>query len=110
MIMNLTLDGRTVAYDEDALTLMESFDLKRLTGLTAPELAAGFRQQDPECWRFAWYVANQRAGEDVGPYRDIDFRWADLGAELVLPEPVEVAPEEEGAVPTSPGQEPGNPT
>ena len=107
MEWTLTLGDTSVVYDDDALTLVESFDLKRLAGLTVPELLAGFVQQDPECWRFAWWLANRRAGNDVGPYKDIDFRWADLRVDLPKPEPVA---EDESAVPTSPGQEPGTPT
>ena len=101
----MRLDGVERIYDASDMTLGESFELKKLTGLTVPTFNAGFSQQDPECWRFAWYIANKRAGEPLeGRYSDIDFKWADLEFEpeyeAVEDEPVEAAGEDD--LPTSP--------
>ena len=101
-------DSGPIIYDPEDLTLGESFELKKLTGYTVPTFNQAFAAQDPEAWRFAWYIANKRHGTPLpGRYSDIDFKWADLEfeAELEAIEDEPVAPAGDDDLPTSPASQ-----
>ncbi len=105
--LRFTLNGEQRELAWSSFRLSEADELRRLTGWSRNEWIEALFDDHPDAIRFAWLIANRRAGTDLGvAFKDIDF---DLGEfDIAVIEDEEPAPVEgaEGTdLPTGPPAE-----
>ncbi len=105
--VRLTLSGVVRDLDLASFRLSEADDLVRLTGWNNEEWIEHLNRDHPDALRFAWMIANKRAGEPLAEkFHEIDFDIRDFGVAVVEDEAPTVVEGAEGSeVPTGPPAE-----
>lgn len=104
--LTITVEGTSHGLDLQSFRLSEADELKRLTGWSRSEWITALFEDHPDAIRFAWMLANRRAGTPLeAKFSDIDFDLADLKVEINDTEPARDVDGVEGDpdLPTSPG-------
>jgi hypothetical protein len=106
-MLRLTVAADARDLDLDSFLLSEADELKRLTGWSRQEWLTALFDDHPDAIRFAWMVANRRAGSPLpGAFKDIDFDLGSFQVDVVADEPEETVEGAEGeSVPTGPPAE-----
>lgn len=105
--VRLSLGDAEHSLDLTSFRLSEADDLVRLTGWNNEEWIEHLNRDHPDAIRFAWMLANQRAGTPLAEkFHDIDFDIRDFDVALVEDQPVTVVDGAEGSdLPTGPPAE-----
>lgn len=92
-VYKFTLGDVERELDMESFRLSEADELLRATGWDYAEWRTELRNMHPDAVRFAWLLANRRAGTPLEvPFREIDFDYKDFLTARVddpVPQPVE---------------------